>query len=1177
MKKIYLIALVALSILLSLQVSQAQQLPKFNIFGSSKYVISAKVSGFQYDITIEKISSTSAGEGNASGLAAGDERSANASTTFTLYDFTLENFKDNFRIAFPPMLDTTVDAGIKSKLDDSTTFDLEINKLFYGFRAATIVVGNIDSKPVAGRLFLQKNVPIYRVPFGREERALKNKMRMFHPYNGISEVSIESECYACEMSGTRMPKDYLWNDKGTMRILTKKTMTSKLDLLEGELYNSLEKEIGSSSEFGNGLLDESLSNLAKSIVNKPFGNIARIQVDTFSFFSEMETELNREIFNKTFNKGKADLMILLKQQRFNLRRERLKKTELVNRKKKEINELADYIKKYKQVLGNEISYQNILDDIERAREEIQNNLNGTLAGGIAIKAFDKSLDSLYSKIISKKLFNGNSLKDIAMSNSYFKDTISTNWISDSSKIDSSSLKKSTDVLEQLIETLKRYSPIVEDNYDYGFLLGVLPKATDEMNRVLAWLPYKNKTLDKLPNCNIYGTYEKRGFLHLKKEFIRPHWGTSTDKKTAERLLRKELRVENAEDVLQEINDYEQLLKVQEEVLENKRKEFLSNLEMGNTVLPKYIEDQKLSILKNRTERENKLKESFDYLTKNWDNLPDTVTKKCLAELDSFIINTNIKLIKRLLGKLSMNQIAYAKRVSIPAINAEIGLIDSMAIYNQRIDKSLAQRCSRTNGFFIPAISFGQLANQWIMQKGTLVEQANIYLADKERLEKIEFEKETAKDVRFLKIEQRIIDYEFKISQLYNQLTIHNFEIDSVAIEFKDGFIENIIIMGHVKEHDTFRKFINPKSTLLTMNRSIKFENLVPLGFSRKIDYENLKNVELYTRGGNMPEYSLRLEDVFMLAPYFQNLAVGRRDYSPENSVEKIVFGNEISKSVLLYKEPTKKFFEGKVFSDFVGLDGKSPNGIIQLNVSKRIPINTNRIRSRKYRPANSNFGSFAFVEPTITISKLEENNRYLELNRIDRFDANGQYQPEKFASTLDLKRYENFSAGFDLNLFILDKPSAKSSFFLNQGVRYGLVALRDSTRNFSNGAIVSNEPQDTTISTFQLSTQFKWEIQADERFRFSASYTHNFFWGRTKSLTQVGDTDDYFRRGERVSKFRDLQFGTVEMLATFRPNLDANGQLFFRYRYNWQQGFWFTGFHQAQVGYSFYILGRYKE
>ncbi len=420
----------------------------------------------------------------------------------------------------------------------------------------------------------------------------------------------------------------------------------------------------------------------------------------------------------------------------------------------------------------------------------------------------------------------------------------------------------------------------------------------------------------------------------------------------------------------------------------------------------------------------------------------------------------------------------------------------------------------------------------------------------------------------------------QIAELEDRQMFKAFKVDSIVMEINEGFIENILMIGKVKEYaDKYGHIkMGKDGKAIPFSRTLKFGNSSPIGFSRKLDFDVIKGKKLYTRGGERTQYQTSLEDV--LSIYIQEHEVGRRDYSPAN--QKVVLKKKaIEQSSLclgLKKEATYQLFEAKIFSDFVGLDETEPNGLIQTEISKRINLRTSRSPFRPFAVRGLkdewNFGFLAFFEPALVLSKVERNNKFLTLDNKDRF-VNNQYTPIKFASTLDLKRFENFSAGATANLFLIDIPNIKSTFFANWGFRYGRTGIQDSIRTASNGTVQVNQEgiNNFGVNTFDHSSEIIWSIYADERYGFSMSWQHHWFYLRDNRFEQVANTtffEDQLINTTRASR----QFNTIRFITTLEQTANNRGRLFFRYTYNWQQGFWRTGFHQAQVGYSFYLLGR---
>jgi hypothetical protein len=392
----------------------------------------------------------------------------------------------------------------------------------------------------------------------------------------------------------------------------------------------------------------------------------------------------------------------------------------------------------------------------------------------------------------------------------------------------------------------------------------------------------------------------------------------------------------------------------------------------------------------------------------------------------------------------------------------------------------------------------------------------------------------------------------------------DFTISKITIDFNDGFIENMVVEGELKYPSGDCSPRDSKEDLF-----LKFNNDYPMGFSRKIDYRYYKRFySVFATSSDLVNYELPVRHI--IPEYVEELKTDRRDYSPKDYVVTIDFTSG-QNSITLLKDETFKLFEAKVYTDFVGIsDDREPNGLVQTEISRKVFLNT--WREKIFKRKTVTWGYAGYIEPEITFSKVENNNRRLVLDVKDKF-INSQYGPLKYASTLDLRRYQVFSAGVDGNFASLDIPLIKSAFHLDVGFRYGRTLIRDSLRMVDEDlqVILERRASDYGVNTFDMYPKITWEVKSDERYCFSFSWSHHWFFLRDNRFTQVANGETYAVTENEMSKVRN-EYTRVGLNLTINPS-DSRGRIFCRYNYHWQQGFWRTGFHQAQLGYSFYLIG----
>ncbi len=447
-----------------------------------------------------------------------------------------------------------------------------------------------------------------------------------------------------------------------------------------------------------------------------------------------------------------------------------------------------------------------------------------------------------------------------------------------------------------------------------------------------------------------------------------------------------------------------------------------------------------------------------------------------------------------------------------------------------------------------------------------------------------------------------VDHINLIKDQQNRKITSVMEFNKVKIEFNDGFIENLVVEGKLNGKEDMIKgcIVDTIDFTASTNildsalipKKVHFENITPIGFSRKSDYEQLKNEPLYTRGGEAPFYSITLGEI--IDQYKYNLALNRRDYSPRNQIlaMKINSQDESTKETL-YKAPTYSLFEAKIFSDFIGLDAGAPNGLIQTEVSKKIILNTERfpihsgeltkLFSDIFKPyvnyiLRLNFSIINFVEPSLSISKIEEDDRFLPIQGINRMEG-GILTRDRYIGTLDLLNYERLNFGMRMNGFVLDMPSLKSTFFLNVGMNYGRTPIRDKVLD-ENGLVQEGQVMDSVLNTFRTYWELETQLKPDERYGFSFSYRQSRMLLRSNFVRAVANPE-LFGLDQSMGIKHSPNIHSFQVLGHFfPPSRDADklttNKFFFRFTYHHMRRHWNTNFLQVQVGTSFFIQNRYK-
>lgn len=400
------------------------------------------------------------------------------------------------------------------------------------------------------------------------------------------------------------------------------------------------------------------------------------------------------------------------------------------------------------------------------------------------------------------------------------------------------------------------------------------------------------------------------------------------------------------------------------------------------------------------------------------------------------------------------------------------------------------------------------------------------------------------------------------------------KIISVSIVIEQGFIQDIKING------TWNKI------------KLSFTNQYGIGFTSKKNYPDLKRIRLFVgtvfgdeKGVKNPN-SLKLDEKYKflyvylgdIIKYDRQPELYTNDFSPADISETCKGGQEI----ILYKEPTFKLFEGKVFTDLAGFNADNPNGLIQIEVEKKVNYNTRRFTF--FHPAfRAGIGFFEYLKPYGGYSKFEDTNKFLVPDMKDEPATTTTTVPtnilinNRYTTSIDILRHQVWRIGTDINITTLDMPLLKSKMFIDGGFSYASSAIRDSIRTYKNPTltadILTNSDNIKSVvkeyhaNYWQFYPTITWQYIPQLRYGFSFIYKPSYFYLNNEQLNLKGKADQITENRRSISKW----INEFEICAFWK--LDANGKLFFRWRLNSEMGYSNNYYNQIQVGYSFNILG----
>jgi len=312
-----------------------------------------------------------------------------------------------------------------------------------------------------------------------------------------------------------------------------------------------------------------------------------------------------------------------------------------------------------------------------------------------------------------------------------------------------------------------------------------------------------------------------------------------------------------------------------------------------------------------------------------------------------------------------------------------------------------------------------------------------------------------------------------------------------------------------------------------------------------------------------------LGDILKFDPSY---ALNSKDYFPANQIYKADVTDSIT-SVNLLKENTSKILAMEIFSDLNGVSNDSPNGLIQIDLSKKLNIWTFRFGAK-----NTNWGFVNFFVPEGTLSKVENEKKHLIVNYFGKSQSDPT-KPNTFATTIDLLRYEQFKLGGKLNLALFDVPQFKSTFFLNWDTFFGNTLIQDTIRTILPGgtdfsAIKSNNVVDYSVNSLRLAPELQWEIYPDSRYGICITQQFMNYKLLNSNINQIDNKERYLgylkSTPPNISEYSFSKWvGMTEIKGFFSPS--ENNKVFIRYRYSWDMNDGRNNYHQFQVGLLSYL------
>ncbi len=526
--------------------------------------------------------------------------------------------------------------------------------------------------------------------------------------------------------------------------------------------------------------------------------------------------------------------------------------------------------------------------------------------------------------------------------------------------------------------------------------------------------------------------------------------------------------------------------------------------------------------------------------------------------------TNAKIVNEKNNELSGNQVNKDNTEIVKKISSqqEENLLKSESKTLQNVAGLSIETYEKAIKELIEGLWVGDLDLNSVQEKELDYVAKNLFFEIKTRIEFIDQQPKTG--ALFLQsskinVYQSIIEPDYKLrlkQQNFKDTIITELNINELQIQFSEGTINNLQL------------FTTDPEDANIINR-IKFRNNTPISISSKFDPESFGYIRIYydqTSASKAFESEIIREikinetkTILGSTPYVKLneflrydilFANKNEDYSPSDTVLTLTPDFFIKE---VYKEKTSKVLTARTFSDLAGINENQPNGLIQIEVFRRLNLVTENRQS-----SNSGyFEALRYFTPKFSINKIEENERYLQIQ--DKTDnikdsTNAVIIRELTVSPIDLVKHRQFELSGDLNLIAYNIPKVK--FFLD--LNYSLSQATFSYKETEDSEILSP----VYFSTYGALGYI--QFLTDSRFGLKIGYDVKKQLLHNKEIS--GSNESIITINENKINW----YGAGWLLANLKTS--DNSEIFFRSRYSQLFGDTSANFWEIQIGYSFDII-----
>ncbi|SDG89800.1 hypothetical protein SAMN04487996_12515 [Dyadobacter soli] len=343
------------------------------------------------------------------------------------------------------------------------------------------------------------------------------------------------------------------------------------------------------------------------------------------------------------------------------------------------------------------------------------------------------------------------------------------------------------------------------------------------------------------------------------------------------------------------------------------------------------------------------------------------------------------------------------------------------------------------------------------------------------------------------------------------------KLKDFEIEFEQGTIKNVTLR--------LVDLTNPN-----LRNYLIFTNRFPFTISAKFDNESLANMRLYCNncGGvdNVTRF-VTLGSFLILDNKYDNY---KEDYSPVDGVTILNPQHPVKE---LRKEKRSQILEVAGFTDFMGVDEKNPNGLLQIEVSRKINLWNQHFSGATKKKDISSYLDFGKVYPAMPlIKKISEKEGLYKITFLsatelrkaqtkDTINSSARKFLKKDTSSLSPKQWTQLAKDrrYDFDMLIKDNVDSniKSMDDMPKRQRANLQAYFDRTDSISGVYYIKTQNFSKVYSNFFGSLETKFRFSKIEDNQKNLSYTPDTSAGNPDTLNPLN-----FYRYQKMSFGVDL-------------------------------------------------------